>query len=117
MNDVIVAGARQGLGLGEALGRAILDGDFPHKDVSVLAAGVRFGVPVTVHVGIGYDILHEHPNCDGAALGAASYRDFLTFAAEHKLAVTVHPYPLDAADQAQRDLKAGRFDGAAVLVP
>ena len=44
-------------------------------------------------------------------------REFLTFAAEHKLAVTVHPYPLDAADQALRDLKAGRFDGAAVLVP
>jgi len=37
-------------------------------------------VPVTVHVGIGYDILHEHPNCDGAAFGAASYRDFLIFA-------------------------------------
>jgi len=38
------------------------------------------GVPATVHVGIGYDILHEHPNCDGAALGAASYLDFLIFA-------------------------------------
>ena len=38
-------------------------------------------------------------------------------AAEHKLAVTVHPYPLEAADQALRDLKAGRFDGAAVLTP
>jgi hypothetical protein len=37
-------------------------------------------VPVTVHVGVGYDILHEHPNCDGAALGATSYRDFLVFA-------------------------------------
>jgi alcohol dehydrogenase, propanol-preferring len=44
-------------------------------------------------------------------------REFLGFAAGHKLAVTVHPYPLDAADQAQRDLKAGRFDGAAVLAP
>jgi propanol-preferring alcohol dehydrogenase len=44
-------------------------------------------------------------------------REFLGFAAEHKLAVTVHPYPLDAADQALRDLKAGRFDGAAVLIP
>src|SRR6266852_77512 len=43
--------------------------------------------------------------------------EFLGFAADHKLAVTVHPYPLDAADQALRDLKAGRFDGAAVLVP
>jgi hypothetical protein len=80
MNDVIRAGARAGLGMGECLGRAILDGPFPHKDVSVLAAGVRLGVPVTVHVGVGYDILHEHPNCDGAALGATSYQDFLIFA-------------------------------------
>jgi hypothetical protein len=80
MNDVIRTAAAEGLGMGEALGRAILDGDFPHKDVSLLAAGVRLGVPVTVHVGIGYDILHEHPSCDGAALGAASYHDFLVFA-------------------------------------
>src|ERR1700739_1633803 len=81
MNDVIPAGAPAGLGLGEALGKEILEGDFPHKDVSVLAAGVRLGVPVTVHVGVGYDILHEHPNCDGAALRQTSYRDSLPFAA------------------------------------
>jgi hypothetical protein len=80
MNDVIAAGARAGLGLGEALGRAVLDGPFPHKEVSVLAAATRLGVPVTVHVGVGYDILHEHPNCDGAALGQTSYQDFLIFA-------------------------------------
>ena len=64
----------------KALGRAILDGPFPHKDISVLAAAARLKVPVTVHVGIGYDILHEHPNCDGAALGQTSYQDFLVFA-------------------------------------
>jgi hypothetical protein len=80
MNDVIAQGGREGLGLGECLGKAILEGDFPHKDISVLAAAVRLGVPLTVHVGVGYDILHEHPNCDGASLGAASYRDFLVFA-------------------------------------
>src|SRR6266542_197670 len=80
MNDVIRKGAQARLGLGEAMGREILDGAFPHKDVSVLAAGVRLGVPVTVHVGIGYDILHEHPTCDGAALGRTSYTDFLIFA-------------------------------------
>ncbi len=80
INDAIRAGADAGLGLGEALGRTILDGDFPHRDVSVLAAAVRLGVPLTVHVGVGYDIIHEHPNCDGAALGATSYRDFLIFA-------------------------------------
>jgi hypothetical protein len=79
INDVIRAGARDGLGLGEAIGRAILDGPFPNNDVSILAAAVRLSVPVTVHVGIGYDILHEHPNCDGAALGQTSYQDFLIF--------------------------------------
>jgi hypothetical protein len=80
MNDAIRTGAAAGLGLGETVGRAILDGPFPHKDISVLGHAVRLGVPVTVHVGVGYDIIHEHPNCDGAALGAASYRDFLIFA-------------------------------------
>ncbi|HLW67348.1 MAG TPA: hypothetical protein VKS79_18685, partial [Gemmataceae bacterium] len=80
MNDVIRAGAAAGAGMGEAIGQAILAGNFPNKEISVLAAGVRLGVPVTVHAGIGYDILHEHPNCDGAALGAASYRDFLILA-------------------------------------
>jgi propanol-preferring alcohol dehydrogenase len=47
----------------------------------------------------------------------ADAREFLDFAVGHKLQVTVHPYPLDAADQALRDLKAGRFDGAAALIP
>ena len=37
-------------------------------------------MPVTVHPGIGYDIIHEHPNCDGASLGDAGLRDFLIFA-------------------------------------
>lgn len=78
INDIVRAGAAAGLGFGEAVGRAILESDFPHKDTSVLAAGVRLGVPVTAHVGIGYDILHEHPNFDPAATGIASYRDFLT---------------------------------------
>ncbi len=78
MNEVIAA-APPGIGLGEALGRVILDGPFPHKDISILAAGIRLGIPATVHVGIGYDILHEHPNCDGGALGRASYQDFLIY--------------------------------------
>jgi hypothetical protein len=80
INDAIKEAAREGIGLGEAVGRMIEGGAFPHREISVLAAGFRVGVPVTVHVGIGYDIIHEHPNCDGAALGAASYHDFLVFA-------------------------------------
>lgn len=80
MNDVVARGAAEGLGLGESLGREILHGDFPYKDASVLAAGYRLGVPITVHIGVGYDILHEHPNFDPAAYGVASYRDFLMLA-------------------------------------
>ena len=80
LNDVIREAADLSLGLGENVGRRIETGAFPHKRVSILATAYRHSIPVTVHVGIGYDIIHEHPNCDGAALGAASYRDFLIFA-------------------------------------
>jgi len=80
LNDWISEAARLDLGLGENVGRRILESDFPHRGLSVLAAAYRLGVPATAHVGIGYDIIHEHPNCDGAALGKASYRDFLIFA-------------------------------------
>jgi hypothetical protein len=80
LNDWIVEAAQLELGLGENVGRRIDASGFPHRDLSVFAAAYRLSIPVTVHAGIGYDILHEHPNCDGAALGAASYRDFLIFA-------------------------------------
>lgn len=80
LNDWIAAAAADGEGLGEGIGRRLLASDFPQKDLSVLAHAYRLGVPVTVHCGIGYDILHEHPNMNGAALGQASYLDFLIFA-------------------------------------
>jgi hypothetical protein len=77
INDIVREGATRGLGLGESIGRHILESDYPHKDLSIFAAGVRLNVPVTSHIGIGYDILHEHPNFDPAAFGTATYRDFL----------------------------------------
>lgn len=80
LNEAIKQGAGDGLGLGEAVGRMIEEERFPHRNVSILAAGYRLRVPVTAHVGIGYDIIHEHPHCDGAALGETSYRDFLILA-------------------------------------
>ncbi len=80
LNNWVAEAALQELGLGENAGRRIESSDYPHKSLSVLAVAYRHSVPVTVHVGIGYDILHQHPNCDGAAFGAASYRDFLIFA-------------------------------------
>ncbi len=79
INDIVKDGYAEGLGYGEAVGRAIQTGEFAHKTISVAAWCYRLGVPLTVHIGIGYDIIHEHPNCDGAALGGASYRDFLIF--------------------------------------
>jgi hypothetical protein len=80
LNDWIREAAAEQLGLGENVGRRIAGSDFPHRDLSVLAAAWKASVPVTVHPGIGYDIIHEHPNCDGAALGEAALRDFLIFA-------------------------------------
>lgn len=80
INDILRQAAAAGIGFGEALGKAIAEGDLPYKDVSIFAAGYRLRIPITVHVGIGYDIVHEHPNCDGAALGRASYHDFLIIA-------------------------------------
>lgn len=80
INDWIRRGAREKLGFGEIAGRGIEEHRLPHREISILAAGYRLQVPVTVHVGIGYDIIHEHPSFDGAAVGEASYRDFLIFA-------------------------------------
>ncbi len=82
LNDIISSAYARDpeSGLGEAVGKYIHEGDFPGKDISVLAAAYRLGIPATVHVGMGYDIIHEHPNCDGAATGALSYNDFLYFA-------------------------------------
>jgi hypothetical protein len=80
LNEVIAQAASGDLGLGECLGAHIAASKFPYQDLSVFAAAWRHAIPATVHAGLGYDILHEHPNFDGAALGAASYRDFLIFA-------------------------------------
>ena len=66
--------------MGEAVGREILEGRYPHKDRSVLATAARLEIPVTVHVAVGTDVHHMHEGADGAALGETSYRDFETLA-------------------------------------
>lgn len=77
LNQAIKRGRQ--LGLGKAVGKMIAGSGFPHKDKSILAAGYRLGAPVTVHVAIGTDILHVHPQMSGAATGEASLRDFQLF--------------------------------------
>jgi hypothetical protein len=79
-NEAVNQGAAAGLGFGESVGKYIEEKEFPFRQKSLLAAGYRMQVPVTVHVGIGCDIVHEHPFCDGAAVGKSSYTDFLIFA-------------------------------------
>jgi hypothetical protein len=80
INDAVSIGYRKGFGYGESVGRMIEEEKFLYRETSILAAGVRCGIPVTAHIGIGYDIIHEHPNFDAEASGGASYRDFLTLA-------------------------------------
>lgn len=80
LNSAIGEAARNDEGLGEGVGRFIEEKEFPQRHLSIAAAGWRLGVPVTSHVTVGGDIIHSMPNCDGAALGKASYTDFLIFA-------------------------------------
>ncbi|HXG23389.1 MAG TPA: hypothetical protein VNJ09_02445 [Chthonomonadales bacterium] len=75
-NETIRWGVAEGMGIGESLGKALLDADAPHADKSLLAAAYRLNVPLTVHVALGTDIVHCHPNVDGTALGEGSLRDF-----------------------------------------
>jgi hypothetical protein len=81
VNRAIVEGDRDGLGLGAAVGRFIEKRRPRHRRVSLLAAAWRLGLPATVHVAIGTDIVHMHPACDPAALGRATHLDFRTFTA------------------------------------
>lgn len=78
-NNAVRQGAKRRRGIGRALGDMILKARFPYGKQSILAAGVRCGVPVTVHVAIGTDTVHVHPGADGASLGEGSLRDFRTF--------------------------------------
>ncbi len=79
LNDAINLGEEKGLGLGEAVGEMIATSDFPHKDMSLLSVAYNLNLPVTVHVAIGTDIIHFHPEVKGEAIGNASLKDFFLF--------------------------------------
>jgi hypothetical protein len=81
LNDAVIDGVRRGVGFGRAVGERLLDMAPPHLAQSLLAACARLNVPCTVHVAVGTDIVHMHPRCDGAAVGAATYHDFRLLAA------------------------------------
>jgi hypothetical protein len=81
LNEAVVDGARRGVGFGRAVGERLLAMRPPHLAHSLLAACARLGVPCTVHVALGTDIVHMHPRCDGAAVGATTHLDFRLLAA------------------------------------
>jgi len=81
LNAAIAWGAQEGLGLGEAVGRRLLESGFPYKHLSLIHAAALLEVPVTVHVAVGTDIIHLHPSVNPEALGAATHHDFRVFAA------------------------------------
>lgn len=79
INGAIAQAAAKNRGLGISLGEMLKARGFAHNRSSILASAHEFGVPVTVHVAIGTDIIHMHPSADGAATGASSHLDFRLF--------------------------------------
>ncbi|HUT71372.1 MAG TPA: hypothetical protein VMW89_11905 [Desulfatiglandales bacterium] len=81
LNNAIKKGAKDGLGLGYSVGKHILEASLPFSHYSVVGGAARLNIPLTVHVAIGTDIIHIHPEVDGAAIGETSHHDFRIFAA------------------------------------
>jgi hypothetical protein len=79
LNDVVRRGAEAGQGIGQAVGAHLAALDPPFRRHSLTATAHRLGIPLTVHVALGTDILHMHPAASGAAIGEASLRDFRYF--------------------------------------
>ncbi|MEE8185295.1 MAG: deoxyhypusine synthase family protein [Thermodesulfobacteriota bacterium] len=80
LNRAISRGVKRRWGIGRSVGEMIDNSRYPYKGLSILAAGARLGIPITVHVAIGTDILHIHPQMDGRATGEGSHIDFRLFA-------------------------------------
>jgi len=79
LNRAITEGAAAGLGLGQSVGKYLHDAHPAFAQISVAANAWRLQIPLTVHVAIGTDIIHMHPQASGAAIGEASLRDFKYF--------------------------------------
>ena len=79
LNQAIIDGAAAGQGLGQSVGKFLVDRRAPFAQISVAANAHRLGIPITAHVAIGTDIIHMHPSASGAAIGEASLRDFKYF--------------------------------------
>ena len=79
LNEAIKEGVKNNNGMGYAIGKKINDLNLPNDEYSILYNAYKLNIPVTVHVAIGTDIIHQHPTCDGAAIGKTTYQDFKLF--------------------------------------
>lgn len=80
LSEAVALCKKADIGVGAAVGQMMHEHQFAHLDRSIIAEAYRLGVPVTIHIAMGTDILHMHPDFDPAAAGAATHRDFRTFA-------------------------------------
>lgn len=87
LNTIINEGVARGEGIGRAVSAAFQSSEFTHQDVSLIAQAGKLDIPLTVHVALGTDIIHMHPECDGAAIGQGTMDDFRLFC---KLIATLH---------------------------
>ncbi len=76
MNEATVEGYRSSRGLGESLGLKLSQLKAPNRDISLISSAFELGLPLTVHVAMGTDILHQHPSASGEAIGDTTLRDF-----------------------------------------
>lgn len=79
LNKAIKDGVKRGYGIGKSVGEMIYKSRFKFKDKSIFASAFELGLPASVHVAIGTDIIHMHPDADGLATGEGSFRDFRQF--------------------------------------
>ena len=79
INHAVRSGMNNNQGMGESIGKKLLQLSAPYNEMSLLAMASKSGIPITVHVSIGADTIHMHPNFDGAATGKLSHNDFIKF--------------------------------------
>ncbi len=84
INDSSKIAVQEDIGFGEAIGKNLLNHKFEFLEYSIIANAYKLNIPITIHVAIGTDIVHMHPDCDGASIGKASYTDFLVMAEKIK---------------------------------
>ncbi|MCL2063689.1 MAG: hypothetical protein FWG98_04890 [Candidatus Cloacimonetes bacterium] len=79
INKIIIDGSLQGLGYGEAIGKYLSESNIPYPELSLLRNGYELDIPITIHVALGTDIVHQHETADGQSIGDCSMRDFRIF--------------------------------------